>query len=30
MEAGQPGRAAFNLATREGTLEELKCSLALA
>ena len=30
MEASKPGRATFNLATRQGTLEELERSLALA
>ena len=30
MEAGQQGRATFNLATRKGALQELECSLALA
>ena len=30
MEASKPRRASFNLATRQGTLEELESSLALA
>ena len=30
MEASKPRRASFNLATRQGTLEELERSLALA